>query len=179
MALLDIRVKELRVWFSKVWGYLAKTMGQHRPEPSQPAPNLGSAPDSRFLQVFGVPSAAAERVQQAQLGASSQELLRELVPQQLPSSSMIAMDVDEEGGQEAPVGGLGEQSLVPMVVDSEAQQENATSQGAAQSDVVVVAVMEQVQQVALIISASGNHVVQYAEVHVRQQVGLCSGAQQV
>ena len=55
----DIRVKELRVWFSKVWGYLAKTMGQHRPEPSQPAPNLGSFPNSRFLQVIGVPSAAA------------------------------------------------------------------------------------------------------------------------
>ena len=59
----DIRVKELRVWFGRVWNYLTKN---GRPDPSKAAPNLGSSPDSRFLQVFGEQQAAAGRVPQVQ-----------------------------------------------------------------------------------------------------------------
>ena len=48
----DPRVKELRVWFGKVWRYLAQNEGQRRPDPTRPVPSLSSAPNSRFLQVF-------------------------------------------------------------------------------------------------------------------------------
>ena len=55
----DIRVKELRVWFSKVWAYLAKTEGQSRPDPNHPARPLSSSRESRFLNVVGVRAAQA------------------------------------------------------------------------------------------------------------------------
>ena len=51
----DIRVKELRVWFSKIWTFLSKTGGQTRPDPSQHAETLRSLEPSSFLQVFGIP----------------------------------------------------------------------------------------------------------------------------
>ena len=50
----DIRVKELRVWFGKVWAFLAKTEGLVRPDPNRPAPPLSSSGNSRFLEIFGV-----------------------------------------------------------------------------------------------------------------------------
>ena len=52
---VDIRVKELRVWFTKVWAYLLRTDGKSLPEPTKPAPSLQAAGQSAFLRVFGVP----------------------------------------------------------------------------------------------------------------------------
>ena len=52
---VDIRVKELRVWFPKVWAYLFRTDGKSLPEPTKPAPSLQAAGQSAFLRVFGVP----------------------------------------------------------------------------------------------------------------------------
>ena len=191
----DIRVKELRVWFSKVWGYLAKTVCNQRPEPSQPVPNVGSASDSRFLQIFGVPSAAAAREPQAQPGASSGDVAGEPVPQSpVSSSSTVPMDRDEEEAGAVvpvsqpfdlvgPVAGEGEQAPVEMAVDpypeAVPQEAEANPQESAQSEGVVVALMEETRQAAFIISASGNQVVQHAEVRVRQRACVSDGAQQV
>ena len=53
----DIRVKELRAWFSKVWAYLAKSGGKQRPDPTKPVPPLHAhRKDRAFLQTFGVSS---------------------------------------------------------------------------------------------------------------------------
>ena len=190
----DIRVKELRVWFSKVWGYLASTTCQDRPEPSRPAPNLGSAPDSRFLQIFGVPQAAAVRAPpRAQPEVSSQAVVGDPVPQSPVSSApTVPMDRDvEEAGpvvsvsqpleQVDPVAGEGAPAPVVMVVDPgpDPPHEAASSQDAGPSQVGVVAVMEETRQAVLMVSASGNHVVQHAEVRVRQQACVSSGAGQV
>ena len=126
-------------------------MGQHRPEPSQPAPNVGSAPNSRFLHVFGVPAAAAVRVPQRQLRGPSRDATGELDPQSpVSSSATVPMDQDEERNpvglasqpleQAASAAGQGEQALVPMAADDEdVRDEAAAPQEAARSEVVVVA----------------------------------------
>jgi hypothetical protein len=58
---VDIRVKELRCWFPKVWAYLLRTDGKSPPEPTKPAPSLQAAGRTRFLQVFGAPRSALSR----------------------------------------------------------------------------------------------------------------------
>ena len=186
----DIRVKELRVWFSKVWAYLAQHVCDKRPEPSQPAPNLGSASNSRFLQAFGVPKAAAPREPRAR--PSSQAVPGGVPPSPVHSSSTVPMDRDEEESASlvpvsqplelvGPVAGEGEQAPVEMAVDPVPEpvpQANASPQGAALSDGAVVALMEEIRQAAVIVSASGNQVVRHAEVRVRQRACVSDGARQ-
>ena len=170
----DIRVKELRVWFSKVWKYLDNHC---RPEPSKAVPNLGSAPDSRFLQVFGVHRAAPVREPRAQPRAPEREVEQPPEPQLLLSAPTVLMDQDVDDGavvlvsqptvQVAPGAGQGKQALVPMAEDPEApQQETAASQGAAQSEVVAVALVEETRRATVLVSVSGNHVVQHTETDV-------------
>ena len=50
---MDIRVKELRVWFSKVWGFLAKHGARNVPNPLKPALQLKDLEGS--LLVLGCP----------------------------------------------------------------------------------------------------------------------------
>ena len=142
----DIRVNELRVWFSNVWKYL---YNHCRLEPSKAVPNLGSAPDSRFLQVFGVQRAAPVREPRAQPRAPERKVEQPPEPQLLLSAPTGPMDQDADGGavvlvsqptvQVAPGAGQGVEALVPIAEDPEApQQKTAASQGAAQSEVVAV-----------------------------------------
>ena len=74
---VDIRVKELRIWFPKVWAFLLKTEGTSPPEPCAPAPSLQAKGRSRFLDVFGVhPSALSQprpSAPGARVGSSSSD----------------------------------------------------------------------------------------------------------
>ena len=133
-----------------------------RPDPSRPAPNVGSAPDSRFLRVFGVSKAAASTLPRAQPGPSTHVVAGEPAPPSpVHSASTVPMDRDEEGiasvvlcsqppEPAGPVAGEGEQPPAEMAVDHIDEpvplQQNAVPQVAAQSEGVVVAVMEETRQ---------------------------------
>ena len=170
------------MWFSKVWKYLDNHC---RPEPSKAVPNLGSAPDSRFLQVFGVQRAAPVREPRAQPRAPEREVEQTPEPQPLLSSPTVPTDQDVDGGavvlvsqptaQVAPGAGQGEKALVPMAEDPEApQQDTAASQGASQSEVVAVALVKETRRATVLVSVSDNLVVQHTEIEVRQQASFSS-----
>ena len=53
----DVRVKELRVWFAKIWAYLTKCGEKKCPEPTRAVPPiLADQCSSDFFNVFRVPS---------------------------------------------------------------------------------------------------------------------------
>ena len=92
----DIRVKELRVWFGKVWGYLQKTGGSQRPDPTRAYPSVGCTAEqaSEFLRAFGVLASLVEQQRQptpaepAQPEAASEastESMGDLQQQQAPA----------------------------------------------------------------------------------------------
>ena len=191
----DIRVKELRVWFSKVWRYLQSTDCKTRPDPARPVPNLGAAQNSRFLQAFGVPDAASSRREpQAQPGSPAREAVEPPVPHSpLSSAPTVPMDQDVGDGavvlvsqpslQVTPVAGQAEQALAPMAVDpgdeQRPQEEAARPQAAAQPEVVAVALVEEVRRAAVLVSASGDQLVRHAEVEVRQRASFSSETTQI
>ena len=60
----DIRVKELRAWFTRIWSFLLKQGHDHRPDPTQPTEALSS---SKFMEIFGVPCRQEARAPTARL----------------------------------------------------------------------------------------------------------------
>ena len=105
----DIRVKELRVWFAKIWSFLAKTGNHHRPEPTQHTETLRSAKSTEFLRVFGLPNRTeaqqptpSNAQQHREVSTSSNALVPQVqapqAPQEQspPNQPQVVMDVDNE-----------------------------------------------------------------------------------
>ena len=130
----DIRVKELRAWFTRIWSFLLKQGHDHRPDPTQPTEALSS---SKFIEIFGVPcrqEARAPTARQPDNEASSSAAIA--APQSTPASHSNEQAANsQEQEQDA---GLANSAMAVDV--SEAARPDATALFAALAAAAAVAI---------------------------------------
>jgi len=101
-AFLVFHLKELRVWFGKVWCYLLKTDGLHRLDPNRAHRSVDSAPaTSGFLRVFGARSSQVLQQRQHQPSASRVEVSSEASTEPMPDPQTRHSNATAQDPQEA------------------------------------------------------------------------------